>query len=1324
MKIRFLRVLCICGFLIALGSIAVATAAAEGDAEKEVLVDPGTRTSNEQLMENLWPTDKDPLPIAEEDTLILPPEEAGEFVDPNLVPVLDPTTGFPTDEYWSFTLETPIFGKVTFRTTNKKIVDGKSALVVTIPDPVKKFTAGPLTVQSGELMIIDGKISYLGEATLWGQKARIGLKKLQFADVDINEAAFAEQGTGPESLGYEVAAKIKAQPIASIRKIVLGIIAEAGSFNVQLAPGKSIAFKTADLIVTRDPDANKTSAELRLAVNFFGQKVVFSAKGDITGAMPISDPTVIERIQGGGGWVTKDEGGKTIDFTLNARVKRLSLATLLPMLAQTQLGKLHFSGEAEVSKMYGLVLTGRLTGAEPDSPAEIEVFPGTKFAFKEYTVTFSPDKTVSVSGTATLLGQTINLKGSIDFLNKSMSTSGSIEGQIKGLIPQLASLEQVGGLTLVGEFSFGVEKERTDGVQFALEGKIKGSDSPEGVSIYGLKLREATARFNLRDKQAKIKGEMDIYGLLLSGGLNLRWGEQSPSFNMFASIKSGFETWQPFAQLPVVPKALEAIKDVTIRELKATTRLKFGSVISDAEEPAQITAEVGVKDENGSEESEEKIEEDVVVKEKRTGAIAFSLYFSGKSTILNTDCDVFARVSFGKNTPFNLTLGCELPKGWKMSQSFPQLFEKKTMVTEAIDLLKLSKTRFIISTRDTVIENINIRTGINFRSGLIFDGTEENLVLKAVSQVLTKTGDTGAKIFISGAVNPFEIRTIDFKVGLSAGDIGFQLGPSTLKAGKLNLSVKGEPAVAIEGGFTLIPVSGAEPLNFVGGVVFSAIDVGIEGSMTGTWKKPFGIPGFEFGNLGLKGTQMYDAFVEAVAAVPETFGLSLLRLAIPSKFGVTGETAIGGEPDPLTVRLFLQLGTDVTNIAVVGNIENPETWLRVVRQLARQMGITIPNLYELYPLRLKKASVIFAPSGTRIGEIVQTGGVGGALEGKLLGKELSANFMLDTSGLIARGTIESFNIGPLTFTGTGKQKDPLVDVTLKLNELPRFIINGKLVWPGIIDSLTDIELSKDKLAFATKTCVGISGMQYCARIKASTISLADPLALVAALKPSELFLEIEFEDQFMAFLKKNIANSLLHLKNDFERDMNRTIGQIGRRTAYKEIRQQEELTNKTCAHPDLWNNRLNLLSPCGKESSNLLALQTKFGFERTGIGANVRTLLEQTGTIKFIQDRLAGLRNLGVGVFEGGYFVLKDLQRLMTVERVYWKGTLQDIINGVIPGVLVQLSVNNKTEIRNLGSFNFRDPLGSTNRIIQQLMLVARDALLTALKSPAVPRTA
>lgn len=1275
-----------------------------------LLVEPGKTTPADEKIESNWPEDKQPLP--DETTVAVPPEETADMVDPSKVPVLEPEERPETSPYWSMTVNSPIFGKVSFLATDKRVVDGKAVLYVNIPDPAKVFKLGPLTIRNGELQLADGKISYTGDADLWGQKAKVGIKKIQFEKGDVNAAALDSQKPGPQALGFQTAERLQKYKMTDIKKIDFGLTAEKDAFKLRLFPGKTIQFKTADLIVSREKEGKGgVKAELRIGAHLFGQKVRLSGKLSVPSAMaPELEGTPLSLL------TQKVLKQIAESFVLTASIKRFPLVAIVPVLSKTPLKDFYLTGAIEVSKENGLVITGQLEGAEEGKPAELALIPGKTISLNEYKISFSPDKKVTISSTATFLGQKVNTSGSVDLSAKVATLSGNFERAIGELIPQLAN-QDIGKLVMSGEFSFSTAKE------FYLKGKIKGSDTEEGVKLYGLKLQKAYALLNVQAKRVKVYGEIDLFGLLLSGGFNAIWGGDEPSVTFSAKIKQGVKEWAPFKLIPNIPQPLQALKNIVVSDVQAGASLQFGSVISDT--GADVFDDSAPKKAAPKKAKTAKIESEEIGADEDVSAdkdlpqtvrkkkVEFKIFVHGKTTILNTLGHGIFQITFGQNTPFALIIGFELPKGWKLSQSFPELFTQKTFVTEALDLFRLGKTRFIVSTYETTIGKINLKQGINFRTGIVFDGTETNVVLKSLSTVLTKTGDKGAQLYLSGAINPFELRNLEFKVGLSTGGFEIKLPPvgTVFTAGKLSIAVRGEPSIALQGSFTIIPVPGAQPLNFMGGIVFSTVDVGLEGSMTGLWTV---IPGFSFGNLGLKGTQRYTVIADALSS----FGVSAL---IPSKFGVTGETEIGGGEKPLRLMLFMQLGSDVSNIALVGTVENPETFILLFDPLAKHLGVHLDHLVDVLPLRLTRASVKFVPSETRIGDIEQKMGVGGDFVAKVLGKNLSASFMLSKTGLIARGDIDSFNLGPITVTGTGGvRKNPKVDITVSLAELPRFIINGKLLWPGLIDTLTDIEVSKDRLAFTTKTCLGPKGTQICARIEGTTISFADPLALMSTLRPEDLNLTIEYEDTLSLVLKRDVAIALDAMKAQIENDMNNLIIQVGRATALADIDRQSRKKMIACLVKNpaerLWNNQANVASPCGRESANLLALQSKYSLERTKLGQGVRELLDKTGASRWAANMLQGFKIIGVAAFESGSAVIKNVANLVTIEQIYWKGSLKDVQQGVIPSIRVKLRIaGGESEERLLGAFDMRDPIKSAAKIAENVANLGRDALLRPL---------
>lgn len=253
-----------------------------------------------------------------------------------------------------------------------------------------------------------------------------------------------------------------------------------------------------------------------------------------------------------------------------------------------------------------------------------------------------------------------------------------------------------------------------------------------------------------------------------------------------------------------------------------------------------------------------------------------------------------------------------------------------------------------------------------------------------------------------------------------------------LKNLKLNLAGI-PPEIAFKCSVELTPRKDDAPLLFTGAFTVDLTgQFGIEGSMDGAWKDPFGI----------KGLLIEDVAFE-FGARPNPPPIVI----VPQRFGFTGITILGDRSDPKKhVRAEI---TAYINIKQPQNIVFHTSINHLTLQdlitIPKHAGIPIPQL-KVPNFGIHDCQISFSPLGAtvQVGEIIKTFEQGIILKGKIeiLDKYAVGEIRIITKpgldmGIHLLGELSKINIGPLLITGAGQDrkydtKDDAAIVMMKL----------------------------------------------------------------------------------------------------------------------------------------------------------------------------------------------------------------------------------------------------------------------------------------------------
>ncbi|HBY05815.1 MAG: hypothetical protein UV38_C0003G0196 [candidate division TM6 bacterium GW2011_GWE2_42_60] len=1194
---------------------------------------------------------------------------------------------------------------------------------IQFPTKAKKLNLGVITLETGEFLFKpEGTIGYEGKATILGKPAVVGIKSIELMTEDEykdrKEALSAAKllkydlavapwknyvfGEGPaesiSSLKDKMSKFIREEDLIIpklhtgegeydlrlVKSITFGVRVEGDGVLFNFIPGKTLRVRTCDLVLNLFDQSS-----LDFSVEIFGQKTKFSIILDLT---------------------AQDLSGK-VEFEPRA------LKEVFPGLESTPFSNVFMSGFGTFSPLGGFSLAGLISDGK-GKRVDLEILPGLKVALETVSASFGIGRAAKVKLSAAFQGKPVILEGSIGPNTKKLkqfgvekapktivSTSLEIKNMMLGDIIKELKDTFMDALIFEGKLLI----SNVDGI--VLDGSVKSSDKEKGLFVAGIKFKESgKLRLDTGKKTGTIHGQVEALGLVLESNLSFDFGA-SPSARFMIGIGMGSPKWKPFDLLPKDVPGLSILKDVSIYDVGVG--FEAGVFGTGSAQPT-IPGKQGVAlNGEAAEGTRKALAKDTV--------FAGAFYIRGKANIINTEAALTARAFLGSSGA-GMTFIVELPKGWKLSQSFPELFVPKTVISEAVDLIKLDDARLQISTSADKLAGTD--AGCTLSAGVSISGAAENLALKALDGIIKKTGNKGVGLRLIGNIDITNLKIMSLKMGLATGDFSIVIPPATFKAAALYLVVRGEPSLAFEGSFQFIPGPGQEPLLFAGELGLTAMGIGCDLSMKGIWKDPLniskiGVTNIEFGNLGVK---FYETYA-AISAAIESAGASLL---VPELFAMSGEGAIGKQK-PLHAKLAFGVGVDLSSMFIDAKIENLSTLADLTMSLFEMINLQLPpDLFKVIPCYVDSASLKIVPIAMRIGNISFNAGVGGSVYVKVLGKTVGCALELSTNGLILRGSMDAIKIGDIEITNADDSgKGPLLDITIHLQQGFNLELDGRIKIGELINTKTKILASTKGLAFDTETTIGPKEAGILARIKAVDLSFKDTSKLAEQLKLDNLALTIEFTNTLTDALNKSINAEFNRIQGTLKQDIDNTLEQLKRRASMADIQAQEQRVKEAEGRRVLFfkDPALSVLRELDvqKEITTLNLLKLKKGLEETVVGQALFDMLNKLGVTKLAADTLKTLGTLGIGVIDQGKMVFNQIANMVIVRKVYWSGSVTDVTKGTLPSAKVDVTLLGTDITQDLGEFNIKDPVGSIQHIATALVDIAQKALFKNLSVPSAP---
>ena len=296
------------------------------------------------------------------------------------------------------------------------------------------------------------------------------------------------------------------------------------------------------------------------------------------------------------------------------------------------------------------------------------------------------------------------------------------------------------------------------------------------------------------------------------------------------------------------------------------------------------------------------------------------------------------------------------------------------------------------------------------------------------------------------------------------------------------------------------------PLHFDLMLAMGAIEASGFGTMKGYWADPFGARGLKIGpELALEVGINYAQFATT---------------GTPSKFAFAGGLQLG----EVVARMAASISANPIDMILCGELAEltPANLISFANKAAHLSipADAVPNFFGL-----DKLTIYCAPASGSIGSIRFDPGFSFACDLVLFGKRASAYFNLRDQGLIAKGSLDRLEIGPLTIGGR-QGEDMLLDLELTMAK-QALRIDGEFDFLGSSIGLV-VDISNQGIEFEFEQ--SFLGMVDYTIFGKSSGSLDRPASL-------DFSLTAEFDNRLTGYLKTMVTENIKQAISAVETDI-------------------------------------------------------------------------------------------------------------------------------------------------------------------------------------------
>ncbi|MEO8412687.1 MAG: hypothetical protein ABI472_03475 [Ginsengibacter sp.] len=304
-----------------------------------------------------------------------------------------------------------------------------------------------------------------------------------------------------------------------------------------------------------------------------------------------------------------------------------------------------------------------------------------------------------------------------------------------------------------------------------------------------------------------------------------------------------------------------------------------------------------------------------------------------------------------------------------------------------VDSLKFSKAAFIYSSTDTETKDEDF----NFH---VKQGLTLSAVLEEVPALSSLTKQKSVGLVLSAHYG----QTTDISIEIP--DTRLNLGSSvTCDALQLGIQILPTPALQMLFGMNVQVPKQDNPLHFDLVLEIGITDARGSATMKGYWVEPFGVRGLQIGpELALQLGIIYASFAAT---------------GLPSEFGFAGGIVLGD----VSGRLAVSVSENPMHEILMGEIDklSPQNLVAFAEKLTNISldSQNVPNFFDIEKLKL-----YCAPAGGSIGTITFEPGFSFVADMVLFGKRINIYTLFNDSGIVAKGELDTIEIGPLKITGS------------------------------------------------------------------------------------------------------------------------------------------------------------------------------------------------------------------------------------------------------------------------------------------------------------------
>jgi hypothetical protein len=726
-----------------------------------------------------------------------------------------------------------------------------------------------------------------------------------------------------------------------------------------------------------------------------------------------------------------------------------------------------------------------------------------------------------------------------------------------------------------------------------------------------------------------------------------------------------------------------------------------------------------------------------------------SVNFASKAEILNVPASLSVEY-IKKQAESGFLLKASMPENWAAIMKLPDGSSLPKVVQEFAG--KLPNPNLVISSLDDVKVNLAAAKEAETKAkeaaaALVSKGVNLGGTFKMPEKLASVLKIKGEPEFTIIAVfNPAQLESTFFKVALPQGiepEQGpenyprFSFGPLAFEVQPFTLT----PQVMLSASVDVVPTKNDQVLRFGGGIAIGTKNpLELSLGLKGTWNNPFGFNGF---------------MVENVAGA---IGISPTPPLI-SSIGIQGTMAL----DPIKpMSLWLYINRMNGDVAVQGKIEQLFL-VELVQAFAYRIGgigKEIP-IDKLPMLGVKDVFVSFAPKPVTIPAMgplpARPVPMGLVLKGELdvLDKKAFVDIeVAPTFGVRALGCMSRLDFGPLHITKSAKEtttastlrpeeckemaEGPIVDIELN-KEKQSILVSGRLDLEDIFTQDSFLAISKDGVHFDFETAIGPKDAGFTAEVK------GDTAGKITDLNTANFTLEIDFKQNFVKRLQQVVTQGITLAQGELDKALTGLQNQInsfdsliteastgvkGLEDALKSIEaklhqaeaavsalDQEMSRLQQEYHDTPWYNapkltELGLKMGVNKgerlaASEGIPVLEKALEIARSALEEGVRK--KGVEGLRQAKETLIGdLAKLKEGNKILAQVSKQEIQNLIVINRVNFKGSLQEIARGKLPRLTIDLTIDKKPQqIVFTGEFTLKDleSIGTSMKTVAQKVI-------------------